>query len=220
VIPLILLVGLSVVFGMLRRGTRRIAAVDHPDLDERDIDARNRAYRVALPLLVLVVLAALVLLALAAPDIERPIPGSGRSGADPGWFVQVPALVGLGLWAVILPTGVLAWMEPDALEAETRGMGLAEPVRDALLGLTLAGGIALDLIADAQVGFVLFVAALALLGGVAGRAGGRPMMSRQRKRRVAIGIVLILVLIAVGIVGLGSGDTGDGGIVDDPTLVK
>ena len=32
-IPLMLIVALAVVFGMLRRGTRRIAALDHPDLD-------------------------------------------------------------------------------------------------------------------------------------------------------------------------------------------
>ena len=56
-IPLILLVGVPIVFGMLRRGTRRIAALDHPDLDERDVAARNGAYRIAFPLLVLVVVA-------------------------------------------------------------------------------------------------------------------------------------------------------------------
>ena len=43
-VPLVLLVALAVVFGMLRRGTRRIAALDHPDLDERDVAARNSAY--------------------------------------------------------------------------------------------------------------------------------------------------------------------------------
>ncbi len=40
---LILLAGILILFGMLRRGTRRIAALDHPDLDERDIAARNSA---------------------------------------------------------------------------------------------------------------------------------------------------------------------------------
>ena len=42
-VPLVLVVALPVVFGMLRRGTRRIAALDHPELDERDVDARNAA---------------------------------------------------------------------------------------------------------------------------------------------------------------------------------
>ena len=51
--PIVLFVALPIVFGMLRRGTRRIAALDHPHLDERDITARNTAYRVAFPLLVL-----------------------------------------------------------------------------------------------------------------------------------------------------------------------
>ncbi|MGI8412292.1 MAG: hypothetical protein ACR2LV_05330 [Solirubrobacteraceae bacterium] len=202
--PPILIVALPVVFGMLRRGTRRIAALDHPDLDERDIAARNSAYRVAFPLLVLVIVAALVLLTVAAPDIARPI-GSGPPGseADDGWFVETPALVALGLWiglwAVFLPTGTLAWREPDALELEAGGGGFSEPIRDALLALALVGGIGASLTTDSDVGLIPFIGSLALLGGLARRADGQPMMSRQRKWRVVIGVVMILAMIAIAI---------------------
>lgn len=217
--PLVLVAGLVVVFGMLRRGTRRIAALDHPDLDERDIEARNSAYRVAFPLLVLVIIAALVLLATSAPDMTRTFRTDQviRIGGE-GWFVDAQALIGLGLWiglwAVFLPTGALAWREPDALEPETGGGGLAEPIRDALLGFALAGSMVASLATESDVGFVGFIAALALLGGLARRAGGQPMLSRQRKWRVAIGIVIILILVGIAVAIGSGGDEIEGGIID------
>jgi hypothetical protein len=214
-IPLILLVAVPVVFGMLRRGTRRITALDHPDLDERDIAARNSAYRIAFPLLCVAVLGALVLLALSLPDAQRADRLAG--GATAGWFLEVQGLIGIGLWvllwAAFLPTGVLAWREPDALEAEDDGGGrLSESLRDGLLGLALAGGIALVVLADSDAGAWPFVATLALLGGLGRRAAGQPVMSRQRKIRLAIGLAMILVLVIVAIVGLGTGG-GSGGTV-------
>ena len=100
----------------------------------------------AFPLLVLVVASALVLLAISAPDIGRTIRvDAGLSETAHGRFVELRALLGLGLWialwAVFLPTGALAWREPDALELKIGGPRLPEPIRDALLGLALAGGI-------------------------------------------------------------------------------
>ncbi|MEY2516245.1 MAG: hypothetical protein QOJ89_3603 [bacterium] len=203
-VPLLLLVGLAVVFGMLRRGTRRIAALDHPDLDERDVAARNSAYRIAFPLLVLVVIAALVLLAASAPDQARTITiGSDGFRDATGVFVEWPALTGLGLWimlwAVFLPTGVLAWLEPDQLEPETSTGGLPDALRDGLLGLALAGGLAASLVADSDIGVVAFVAVLALLGALGRRANGQPVISRERMWRVAIGVVTILVVMAIGV---------------------
>lgn len=201
-IPLILIVAVPVVFGMLRRGTRRITALDHPDLDERDVAARNSAYRVAFPLLGLVVVAALVLLAVSLPDAER---ADRFGGATAGWFVESQALVGIGLWvllwAVFLPTGVLACREPDALETDDdAGDRLSESLRDGLLGIALAGGIALVALADSDAGAWPFIATLALLGGLGRRAAGQPMLSRQRKIRVAIGLAMILVLVIVALV--------------------
>ena len=215
-ILLVVIVALLVVFGMLRRGTRRIAALDHPDLDERDIEARNSAYRVAFPLLVLVVVAALVLLAVSMPDIERTIRSDPEvTVITEGWFIEPKALIGLGLWiglwAIFLPTGTLAWREPDALEPEAGGAGLAEPIRDALLGVALVGGIAFSLIANIDVSVLPFIAVLALLGGLARRAGGQSMMSRQRKWRVAIGIVLLLILVAIAVTGATASDSSERG---------
>lgn len=45
------LVAMAVLFGMLRRGTRSLAAIDHPKLDERDNAARDKAFRIAYALL-------------------------------------------------------------------------------------------------------------------------------------------------------------------------
>ena len=193
------------VFGMLRRGTRRITALDHPELDERDVGARNSAYRLAFPLLVLVVIAALVLLVNSVPDIAR----TTRVGQDVlstrhGWFVELPAVrdlgVWIGLWAIFLPTGVLAWREPDALETEFGGARLPEPIRDALLGLVVAGGMAASLIANSDAGVYVFIAVLALLGALARRASGQPVMSRARKWRVAVGIVLVATVLALALI--------------------
>ena len=200
-IPFILLAGILVLFGMLRRGTRRLAALDHPDLDERDIAARNSAYRIAFPLLVLVVIAALLLLGLSVPDITRTArDGEATVGTD-GWFVEPNALLGIGvwiaLWAVFLPTGVLAWREPDALEMEDAT--LDERLRDALLGLALGAGIAIAVLADSDAGVWPFLASVALCGGLGRRAAGQPMLSRQRKWRVAIGLALLAILVVAGI---------------------
>ena len=217
VIPFILVVAVPVVFGMLRRGTRRIAALDHPDLDERDIAARNAAYRLAYPLLVLVLAATVVLFMAYLPDSTRDF--------RTGWFLDPNALVGavlwILLWAVYLPTGVLAWREPDALDPELAGPGLSEATRDALLGLALAGGIALSLGADSDSGTVLFVAALTLLGALARRAAGQPVMSRPRKVRVAIGVGMILVVVALGLgfAAVGS-QSGGGEVTPAPVEVR
>lgn len=201
-LPLILVVPAFVVFGMLRRGTRRITALDHPDLDERDVAARDRAYRIAFPLLVVVVLAALPLLALSVPDTRELLRADFVPGRDGDVWVKGHHLVALGLWialwALFLPTGVLAWREPDAIEPETGGGSLHEPLRDALLGLALGGCIAVSIVTESDV-WLPFVAALAMLGGLARRAAGQPMMSRQRMWRVAIGMAMIVAVIAIGV---------------------
>ena len=200
-LPLFLVIPVCVVFGMLRRGTRRITALDHPDLDERDVAARDRAYRIAFPLLLLVVFAALVLLAVSVPDTRELLRTDFVPERDGGLWVKGYHLVELGLWialwALFLPTGVLAWREPDAIEPETGGGTLHESLRDALLGLALAGCIAISIATGSDV-WPPFVAALAMLGGLARRAAGQPMMSRSRMWRVAIGMAMIVAVIAIG----------------------
>ena len=143
-----------------------------------------------------------MLLARRLPDVVRPPAPAPRVTQD-GSFVEPLAFLGLGLWillwAVFLPTGVLAWREPDALESDDDGGRLSESLRDALLGLALAGGVALVVLADSDAGLWPFLATLALLGGLGRRAAGQPMMSRQRKIRVAIGVAMILVLLFVAL---------------------
>jgi hypothetical protein len=209
-IPSILIVGPLVVFGMLRRGTRSIAAVDHPELDERDVAARDGAYRIAFPLLVLATLAGLLLLAHGLPDIAHsthlPPPDQHYVQTRHGWFLRPHEMYALGawiaLWALFLPTGVLAWREPDAIEPETSPAGMPESLRDALLGLALAAGVAAALIAKVDAVALAFIAALALLGALGRRASGQPVMSRQRLWAVGIGVAVILaVVVAVVVVG-------------------
>lgn len=206
-IPLILIIAPAVVMGMLRRGTRRITALDHPDLDERDVAARNSAYRIAFPLLGLATVAGLVLLAthLVPPD-EHYV----QTTHD--WPVQSVELIALGgwigLWAIFLPTGVLAWREPDALEPESEGRGLPESLRDSLLGFALAASVAISLLAEGDDGLWVFVVALALLGALARRAAGQPAMSRRRRWRVAIGIVLIVLIWLAAVINAHSDGRG------------
>ncbi len=215
-LPLIMFIAVPVVFGMLRRGTRRITALDHPALDERDIDARNSAYRVAFPLLVLVILASLVLLGAFGLDETQRNTRLGENAVltESLSVVDPKALIGLGLWialwAAFLPTGALAWREPDALELESEdgGRGLRESVRDAVLGVTLAAGVMVSLISEGDSPALLFVAALAVAGALGRRALGQPAMSRQRKWRVAIGLMLIAILVVAALLSSSSGGGG------------
>ena len=111
---------------MLRRSTRRLTALDHPELDERDRLARDRAFRLAYPLLLAVVVISLAVLALVLPEAApRAVPADFPRGGTvliAGSFLQIEALIGLALWlvlsAIFLPTGVVAWREPDALKPD------------------------------------------------------------------------------------------------------
>ncbi|MBA3747507.1 MAG: hypothetical protein H0W96_08470 [Solirubrobacterales bacterium] len=213
-VPTILIVAPLILMGMLRRGTRRITALDHPDLDERDIAARNTAYRIAFPLLLLATAVGLALLGGDLPEITQsthlPPPDEHDVQAQHGLFMQSEDLVALGVWVVLwgifLPTGVLAWREPDAVEPEDGDAGgLPDALRDGLLGLALAASVAVSLIAENDGGLWLFVAALPLLGALARRAAGQPAMSRQRKWRVAIGVAMILALVVYVAIANASG---------------
>ena len=172
------LVALVIVFGMLRRSTRRLTALDHPELDERDRLARDRAFRLAYPLLFAVLAISLLVLALALPDAApREVPAqSGATIGIPGSFLEPMALVGvalwLALWAIFLPTGVLAWREPDAPQPDPGqpAAGPPEATRDGLLAGALAAGSVLGIVQDTDL-FALapFVGTLALLGRLARR---------------------------------------------------
>lgn len=173
-------VALVIVFGMLRRSTRRLTALDHPELDERDRLARDRAFRLAYPLLLAVLVISLAVLALVLPDaapreVSADVPRGGTV-LIAGSFLQIEALIGLALWlvlwAIFLPTGVLAWREPDALEPDPGepAAGPSEAARDGMLGGALAAGLVLGIVQDIDFFALLpFIGVLALLGWLARR---------------------------------------------------
>jgi hypothetical protein len=168
---------LIIIFGMLRRSTRRLTAIDHPDLDERDQVARNRAFRLAYPLLLAVLLLSVAALAFLLPDATRQVSAdSGGTMSITGGFLAIEALIGLvlwlALWAVFLPTGVLAWSEPEALEptAGAPAGALSEAARDGLLASALAIGLILGALLNLDyLPLLPFVAALMLVARLAHR---------------------------------------------------
>jgi hypothetical protein len=206
-----LLVTLLVVFGMLRRGTRRLTAVDHPQLDERDLAARDRAFRLAYPLLLAVLALTAVALVVVLPDITRTeVESPGVTSGTPGRFLTVWALLGLvlwgALWAVYLPTGILAWREPDSLSpgAARSPSGLSEPLRDALVALAVGGALILVLLgSDALLALLPLIAVLTLLGALSRRAAGQPPIAARTVWGIVAAVVLV-VLIVVVFVGIGS----------------
>jgi len=148
-----LLAALLIVLLMLYRSTRQLTTTATADLDERERAASDRAYRVAYPLLV----AVMGLTAVVVPDFER-------TDGLALWAT---------LWALYLPTGVLAWREPDLLSAgpEWSSGGLSERPRDALLAVALGGALTLAFLGfDGLLALLPLIAVLALLCGLARRA--------------------------------------------------
>ena len=103
--------------------------------------ARDRAFLLAYPLLMLVLLVTVVVLVVALSDIQRTVIQADTEVGRAGYFIDLLGLVGLAvwvtLWGVYLPTGVLAWCEPDALDPDPDELAPAVPevVRDALLAV-------------------------------------------------------------------------------------
>jgi len=186
--PFVAIVGLFVVFGMLRRGTRRLTAADHPDLDERDQAARDSAFRLAYPLLLVVMAASVAALLYVLPDIERRTPMVGGPSIDAGHFLTTNALLALllwgFLWATFLPTGILAWREPDAVlheweEAHPRP-GPSEAVRDAALAVALVGALALSLPGHSgELGLLVLAIAVVGVSAWTRRAVGQRAISAE-----------------------------------------
>jgi hypothetical protein len=187
------LVSLIVVFGMLRRGTRRLAATDHPDLDERDTGARDRAFRLAYPLL-MVILVATVTGMVAA---NHPVDSVGLRNM----------VLWTALWWVFLPTGVLAWQEPDGLPADPDAIpALSERARDAVFGLALAASLMLALVPAWALALLPLLAVRSILGFLAWRGSGRPLIENARIGRIAFSLVLFGV--ALGFPATAANDTG------------
>ena len=211
-LPLLLFVAPAVVFGMLRRGTRRLAASDHPDLDERDVAALGGAFRVAFPLLVVATIAGIVLLGLALPSTKlRTDVGPDSFELTHGWFATGGDLAALAAWVVIwatfLPTAVLAWREPDPVEFDDAAPRPSEALRDALLGAVIAGGLVWGLATGSQIGLVAVLVVTTALGTLRRRATGEPVLSRAGRRWLAVAAVFVLLGVAL-LYSVAGGATG------------
>ncbi|MDQ3647145.1 MAG: hypothetical protein M3433_00900 [Actinomycetota bacterium] len=206
-----LVIVIAVVFGMLRRGTRRLTAVDHPELDERDESARADAFRAAYPFLLTVLALSALALFVVLPDIDRSTrEGATITSSESGFFLTAEAMIGFllwgFLWAVFLPTGVLAWREPDALDGETvtRERGVSEPVRDALLASALVVGLGASLLSDTSVWLLLaLLAVLTALGAIARRTAGEPAVSAATKGGLGVASLIVGPVVATLAVGGG-----------------
>jgi len=217
-----MLVTLLVVFGMLRRGTRRLTAFDHPQLDERDLATRDRAFRLAYPLLLAVLALTAVALMAVLPDIERTGVLSRNStsivsSTEHGQFLTVQALLLLvlwgALWAVYLPNGILAWREPDSLSAQPGSpAGPSEPLRDALVALAVGGALILVLVgSDALLALLPLIAVLTLLGALSRRAAGQPPIATTTVWiLVAAVVVMVVVVVIVGVLSGALGGSSGG----------
>lgn len=206
-IPVVLL---FVVFGMLRRSTRRLTAVDHPDLDERDQLARAEAFRLAYPLLLAVLVASTVALVFLLPGAQRRVPGSPGEITS-GELVDANVWLGIGvwafLWAVFLPTATLAWREPDAVAHEWEELfgrgGPSELVRDVVLLAGFAAALTLELVdTDGGVGLLVLVPVLCLVAAWVRQGAGQEPISRTIG---GLGILLVALGSSVPLIAIFDG---------------
>ena len=144
------------------------------------------------------------------PDIERPPEVFTQGGAvvessgEAGRFLSGAALGGIllwgVLWAIYLPTGVLAWREPDSLSAGPgwSPAGLSEPLRDALVALALGGALVLVFLGvDGLLALLPLIAVLTLLGALSRRAAGQRPIAATTVWVLAAAFVTGMVIAGV-----------------------
>jgi len=165
----------------------------------------------AYPLLVAVLALTALMIVGLLPDIERPPEVFTQGGAvvessgEAGRFLSGAALGGIllwgVLWAIYLPTGVLAWREPDSLSAGPgwSPAGLSEPLRDALVALALGGALVLVFLGvDGLLALLPLIAVLTLLGALSRRAAGqRPIAATTTVWVLAAAFVTGMVIAGV-----------------------
>ena len=202
------------VFGMLRRGTRQLTAFDRPRLDERDRQELHSAFRYAYPLFMAVMVASFAVVALTLPDVKRRYSDDGFTQIDAGQFLGPDALIGIPLWgflwAVFLPTAVLAWREPDAVSADEDAVdGPSELIRDLVLAAALVAAIVLDAVegTNGYVGPLLLVGALATVAAWWRHAFGQhPVSSWLHTAGIFLAVMGVASLIVAAFAG-GTTDT-------------
>jgi len=92
----------------LGRATRRIASADTHDLDERQESVRNRAHRIAYPILAASVGLIVIVADVATPESHRWLADAIHGGAAFS-FLEV---------LFFLPAMVISWIEPDRISDE------------------------------------------------------------------------------------------------------
>jgi hypothetical protein len=219
---------LLVVFGLLRRGTRRLGALRDHDarLDERDLAARHRAFRTAFGLFLLVVALTIYALPAAVPDAERTIDDATVSGSFLDEDALFALIAWLLVWAVFLPTAALAWREPDApaLDAEDGDVRpvLGEARRDLLLlAVFVVGGAASATYPDNNaapetlVGLLPFALLVIAVGVLRGRREGHSWVrSTLGVWRIATGVAMVVALLVLVGGGFAAGGGDDVDAVD------
>jgi hypothetical protein len=222
---------LLVVFGLLRRGTRRLGRLrggQLGDLDERDTAARDRAFRTAFALFLLVVVVTVWSLNTILPQATRSAEGRVLEGVvlDPD---VVTALVAWFLaWAAFLPTAALAWREPDAPPAdedEPRPV-LSELTRDGLVAASLiAGAVISGVVPDNNAGTEIlcaplpFVVLAVAVGVLHSRGSGRSWAGSAAGgwRLIAVLAITVGLAMAVGLSGSISSTSSEPDTGDDRT---
>lgn len=217
---------LFVVFGLLRRGTRRLGRLRGAQLgalDERDTAARDRAFRTAFVLFLVVVVVTLWSLRTVLPAAGGSAAGAtgdavlldgDAANALVFWFVA---------WAVFLPTAALAWREPDAPPADDDDPRpvLGELLRDGLVGASLLAGAAISAsLPEERFEAEVFVAPLPffVLAVVVGVLHGRRHGASWRRSVFGGGavIALILVVAALPVLLLAAGEDTTSEVVETP----
>ncbi|WP_022927100.1 hypothetical protein [Patulibacter americanus] len=219
---------LFIVFGLLRRGTRRLGRLRSSQLgalDERDTAARDRAFRPAFALFLVVVVVTLWSLDSILPHATRSAEGRALEGVVLGSDAVTTLVAWFVAWAVFLPTAVLAWREPDAPpvdEDEPRPV-LCEPARDGLVAAALLAGAAVSAALPDDHGVLELVLAplpfvvLALAVGVfRGRRHGRSWGRALAEEWPIAAVLLIVAALTAVMLGAGNVTPGD----DQGTTVR
>ncbi len=101
------LIGFAVILGaaLLYLFRRSMAQAPDAQLDERQVRIRDRAFLVAYQLFASLTLLGLIVVAIGSDVIDSPITLT--------YDIMQPVIWGAILYAIVLPSAVVAWQEPD-----------------------------------------------------------------------------------------------------------
>lgn len=153
-------------WSMLLRSTRAVAKLNATGLDEREMASRGDAFRTAFVLLLACAVGSIAVLGAFAAAADADVSPRGLATAA-GWIV---------MWAGVLPTIVLAWREPDALELDEDRQLMPELLRDGLVAGSVVVGLAVCVFVDPMLGLLAY-AVPGTLWLLSTRVPGEPLLS-------------------------------------------